>query len=149
MREAPPLRPLVLLLLSLLAAGASDGFAQGSPPLAPARPGPIQAPPRAPVVRLVEIGPAITACWRPPADSEGSELVLRFSLNRWGAVIGKPDITFAKLTGDEPTQKRFVAAVLAALDACTPLPITETFGNIIAGRPFTLRFASRKRATAI
>ena len=75
-------------------------------------------------------------------------MVLKFAFNRWGAVIAKPDITFSKLSGDIDAQKRFVAAVLAALHACTPLPITQGLGEVIAGRPITIRFFSKKRETA-
>jgi hypothetical protein len=131
--------PLALLIGGLMVA-SGPAWAQGVPQ---------PAPTRAPVDKLVEIGPAITACWHPPPDSAGSELVVRFSLNRWGVLIGKPEITFSKLNGDEPARRRFVATVLAALASCTPLPVTEGLGGTIAGRPIAIRFISSRRAEAI
>lgn len=95
---------------------------------------------RPPLDRLADIGPAIHACWKPPSDASGMELTLVFSLDRSGAVLGKPRISYSKLLGDPEQQRRFVASVLAALSACTPLRITDSLGAAIAGRPFAMRF---------
>jgi len=93
-----------------------------------------------PLDRIAEIGPAIRACWHPPEDASGMELTLVFSLDRSGAVLGKPRVSYSKLLGDPEQQKQFVASVLAALAACTPLEITASLGGAIAGRPFAMRF---------
>jgi hypothetical protein len=95
---------------------------------------------RGPLDKIADIGPAIRACWRPPEDGSGMELTLVFSLDRGGAVQGKPRISYSKLRGDPDQQRRFVASVLAALAACTPLEITASLGGAIAGRPFAMRF---------
>jgi hypothetical protein len=71
-----------------------------------------QSTTRAPLDRIADIGPAILACWHPPADARGMELTLVFSLDRRGAVLGKPRISYSKLLGDRDRQRRFVAAVL-------------------------------------
>jgi hypothetical protein len=106
-----------------------------------------QSTTRAPLDRIADIGPAILVCWHPPADARGMELTLAFSLDRRGAVLGKPRISYSKLLGDRDRQRRFVASVLEGLPACTPLEITGALGGAIAGRPFAMRFkaaASRR-----
>jgi hypothetical protein len=90
--------------------------------------------------RYLDVGPAILACWRPPAGSAGMALTLVFSFKRNGEILGKPRITFSKLHGDRDLQKRFVASALNALALCTPLKITAALGGAIAGRPFAMLF---------
>ncbi len=121
-------RRFVVVALALLAGLQAAGFALAQPAE------------RRPLDRLADIGPAIRACWKPPSDASGMELTLVFSLNRSGAVLGKPRISYSKLLGDTEQQRRFVASVLMALSACTPLQITEALGAAIAGRPFAMRF---------
>jgi hypothetical protein len=98
------------------------------------------APLRPPVNTLQEIGPALFACWRPPADAQNFEVTVRLSFKRSGEVLGKPMITFSRFNGELDDQKRILGAVLAGLAACTPLNLTPSFGEAIAGRIFTLRF---------
>ena len=95
--------------------------------------------------RLDQIGPAILGCWRPPAGAEGSQATVMFSLNRSGAVIGKPKLTFVKLVGDAGTQQRFAASVTQAMASCTPLALNPGLGAAIAGEVFTLRFILENR----
>lgn len=95
---------------------------------------------RAPLDRIGDIAPAVLACWHPPVDVRGTELTLVFSLDRRGAVLGKPRISYSKLLGDGDQQRRFVASVLEGLAACTPLEITGALGGAIAGRPFAMCF---------
>lgn len=96
---------------------------------------------KTPVKRLDELGPAIFACWSPPAGSQGKHLTLRFSLRRDGTLIGKPQATYAKFKETDGSDRKFVASVLVALDKALPLPLTPGLGGAIAGRPMTLRFA--------
>lgn len=103
----------------------------------------------APIGTLKELGPALSACWHAPASSIGSHLTIVFSLDRSGAVIGTPRISFAKLTGDAAAKKTFVAAVLGALASCTPVAITPGLGGAIAGRPMSIRFIGGSSGTAL
>jgi hypothetical protein len=96
---------------------------------------------REPINTLAELWPALYACWSPPAGTEGKELTLSFSIRRDGTLIGKPRATYSKLQGGSDLDRAFVASVLQALDKTLPLPITESFGGVIAGRPMALRFA--------
>ena len=79
-------------------------------------------------------------CAKVPAGVEGSELTLRFSLTHYGALRGKPMITYSKLLGSPEDQRVFVSAALDALEKCTPVPVTESFGRIVAQKMIVLRF---------
>lgn len=100
------------------------------------------------VATLRDLGPALTACWRAPAGSTGSEITVAFSLDRSGALIGKPRITYSKLGGVAADKRDFVAAALSALSACLPLNVSPGLGGAIAGRPLTVRFVGPPGATA-
>jgi hypothetical protein len=90
--------------------------------------------------RYLDVGPAILACWRPPAGSAGMALTLVVSFKRNGEILGKPRIGFSKLHGDLDLRKRFVASALNALALCTPLKLAAGLGGAIAGRPFAMLF---------
>ena len=88
----------------------------------------------------------LNQCVQLPASAQGSEITLRFSLTHYGALRGKPMITYSKLVGDSQAQHDFVAAALHALDACTPAPVTEEFGRIVGEKILTWRLrAIRER----
>ncbi|WP_460449075.1 hypothetical protein [Alsobacter sp. SYSU BS001988] len=84
-------------------------------------------------------------CVSLPAGSEGSEITLRFSLNHIGVLRGKPLVAYSKLTGDQDTQRKFIAAALAALDKCTPVPMTEHFGKVAGQKMILWRIISPER----
>ena len=79
-------------------------------------------------------------CATVPAGTEGSELTLRFSLTQYGALRGKPMITYSKLVGSPVDQRVFVSAALGALEKCTPVPLTERFGKVISQRVLVMMF---------
>lgn len=87
---------------------------------------------------IKDMWPALYACWTPPAGSEGMAMTLVFSIRRDGSLIGKPQLTYSKSNGDETLKRAFFASVLEALGQSLPLPITESFGGAIAGRPIAL-----------
>jgi hypothetical protein len=94
------------------------------------------------IERLGEIHEAIRRCWRLPtgAGASGQQVTIRLSLRRDGQVIGRPAITFARLSSDRDERERFTRSVTQALERCTPLPLSASLGAAIAGRPFTFRF---------
>ena len=96
-----------------------------------------------PANTLQELWPALTLCWRPPLESDGSEVTVVFSLDRDGRLVGQPTISHSRLFGREEVQRAFAASALAALAACTPAKITPELGEMIAGRLITFRFGSR------
>lgn len=96
--------------------------------------------PPAQIGTLRELGPALTACFRAPARSAGSEITVVLSLTRTGAVFGKPKITYSRLVGKPEDRRAFVEAALGALAACTPVPLTAGLGGAVAGRPLSIHF---------
>ena len=96
------------------------------------------------IERLSEISDAIRACWRLPtgAGPSGQQVTIRLSLRRDGQVIGRPAITFARLSSDRDERERFTRSVTQALERCTPLSLSPSLGAAIAGRPFTFRFVN-------
>ena len=109
-------------------------IAAGAPAYAQTR-GPSQTPDN-----IQELFQFLYQCARVPPGVEGSELTLRFSLTHYGALRGKPMITYSKLVGSPEDQRVFVSAALDALEKCTPVPVTETFGKILAQKIIVLRF---------
>lgn len=94
---------------------------------------------RKPINTLAQLWPALYACWYPPRGTEGKEITLSFSVRRNGTLIGKPRATYSKL-GDGEMDRAFVASIMEALNKTLPLPLTDSFGGVIAGRPMFLRF---------
>ena len=82
-------------------------------------------------------------CAKFPPGSEGSEITLRFSLTHYGALRGKPMITYSKLVGSPEDQRLFVSAALDALEKCTPVPMTEHFGKVAAQKMIVITFGRR------
>ena len=99
--------------------------------------------------RIQDIGDELRRCWLPPPQSGGLEITVMMSFKRNGELLGKPRITFSKLTGDAETQKTFVAAVFRAIERCTPLHLTDALGGAIAGRPITMHYFGRSPERAI
>ena len=95
---------------------------------------------RPPVNTLREVGPALSACWRPPQAAQSYEVTVRLSFKRTGEVLGRPMITFSHFNGDPADQKRILASILTGLAQCTPLNLDPSLGEAIAGRIFTIRF---------
>jgi hypothetical protein len=100
-----------------------------------------------PANTLRELSAALHRCLVLPPGPPGSQLTIRFSLRRDGAVLGKPQITFAKLNGDTAQQRSFADAVAAAFDRCVPVAITDALGGALAGRPLLVRFVIPPRET--
>ena len=101
------------------------------------------AAPNRPVDTIMELYTAIRACWEPPTKAEahyGAQLTVRFSFNRTGKIIDRPRETYISKDIDDETRQTYRRAVAAALDRCTPMPVTEGLGGSIAGRPINIRF---------
>jgi hypothetical protein len=89
------------------------------------------------LIRPRQIAEHLAACWRPPAA--GSEVTVRVSFNRQGAVIGKPRVTYVK-PGQGADRASVVGSLEQAFDRCAPLRLSADLGSAIAGRPFAIRF---------
>lgn len=89
----------------------------------------------------------LSRCFKPPPGVEGSEITLIFSLDRDGKLRGTPRIAYSKLVGGLNDRKAFVAAALNMIANCTPVPMSEEFGAVAAGKLRALRLSSKTPPT--
>ena len=92
---------------------------------------------------LNDVFDAFRACWQPPAESKahpGMEVTVRFSLNRKGEIFGEPRFTFVTANVSAEVKAVYKRAVADTLTRCTPLTVTPSLGNALAGQPISLRF---------
>ena len=97
---------------------------------------------RDPVDTIDEMFSAIYACWQPPPGSAGLTLTLSFSIRKNGTLMGKPRATFSHMGDDDSLNRVFVSSVLEALDKALPMPLSDSMGGAIAGRPLFPRFSA-------
>lgn len=95
-----------------------------------------------PLKTMDEVGAAIQACWKSPADIKNSSVTLSFSLKRDGSLIGAPKPTAINVEGDEKARTTFVDTAIKSLQACLPLNLSPALANGIAGTIYTMRFAT-------
>jgi hypothetical protein len=97
------------------------------------------AAPKGTLNTMADIQQALRACWQWPPKSEarsGMELTVRVSFKRNGEIFGAL-ITFQTANVSEEERAIYHRALLAALSRCSPLPLSESLGEAIAGRPLT------------
>jgi hypothetical protein len=92
-----------------------------------------------PINSVREIRAGLRRCWVPPSTRVPPQLTVRFSLKRNGEILRQPLISYTSPDTLEDERAALHAAVLAAIAHCTPLPISDSLGAIIAGRPINLR----------
>jgi hypothetical protein len=96
-----------------------------------------------PVDSLGDLYTALRRCWQPPSREDayfGMQISVRFAFKRSGEIMGAPRVTFASKDADADTREIYRDAVAAALDRCTPMPLSKGFGGALAGRPISIRF---------
>jgi hypothetical protein len=103
---------------------------------------------RRPANTLQELFSQLDHCMAVPKGATGSELTIVFSLRRDGSLLGRPRISFAKLSGSATDQRAFAEGVASAFDRCLRALITDGLGGAIAGRPLSMRFVVRARETS-
>ncbi|MBY0295229.1 MAG: hypothetical protein K2X71_04185 [Methylobacterium sp.] len=133
------------VMVAASAAAQVDEFDEAPPVLS--LPTTLRATVRVPVARdglvspadtLVQLYPALAACWSPLPGLGRAQITARLSLTRDGALQGPPRITYASVA---PGQRgALVDTTLKALRACTPARLTPGLGGAVAGRPIALRF---------
>lgn len=97
---------------------------------------------------LKEVFARVTRCWQPPelpSGTAGMQITVLVSFKRSGEILGKPKITFETPNATEEERLVYRTAIMQSLHRCTPLPLTESLGGAIAGRPMTFRFDDRRR----
>ncbi|UCI08701.1 hypothetical protein [Mesorhizobium sp. B1-1-8] len=92
-----------------------------------------------------QVGTALMACWKPPANSENSSVTLSFSFKRDGTLIGPPKPTAIKVSGDDKARQAYVDAATTALRDCLPLSFSPGLAKGVAGNVFTLQYNSPKQ----
>lgn len=95
-----------------------------------------------------DIARQIARCWRPPGARTASEVTIRLSFTRTGAVMSAPLVTYVS-PGLGTDREAVRASILAAVELCAPFEFTDGLGSAISGRPFTLRFVTPVRGARI
>ncbi|PDT52640.1 hypothetical protein CO664_14760 [Sinorhizobium sp. NG07B] len=95
-----------------------------------------------PLRTIEEVSNALGKCWTPPAGIRDSFVTLKFGFRGNGTLMGPPQPTAIRVTGDADQRKAFVAAATAALENCMPLEFSRELADEISGNVFTLQFYS-------
>jgi hypothetical protein len=105
------------------------------------------APPKGPLNTIADIREALRGCWQWPPKSEarsGMELTVRLSFKRNGEIFGAR-ITHQTASVSEEERAIYHSALLAALSRCSPLPLSESLADAIAGRPLILHIQDTRQ----
>jgi hypothetical protein len=90
---------------------------------------------------------ALRHCWVPPPREEarpGMQMSVRFSFKRTGEIIGTPRVTYVSPDTPSEVREHYHNAITAALERCTPLPLSQGLGGAVAGRPIAIRFVDNR-----
>ena len=90
---------------------------------------------------------ALRGCWlAPDRDDERHDLQMsvRFAFKRNGEIIATPRVTYASPGIAPQTREKYLDAIHAALQRCTPLHFSAGLGGAIAGRPIAIRFVDNR-----
>ncbi|HLH88445.1 MAG TPA: hypothetical protein VKX28_08305 [Xanthobacteraceae bacterium] len=103
---------------------------------------------------LVDVAAALETCWlanEPPlAQSRpGMNVTVMLNFTRTGEIFGEPRFTYITREATPETKALYQRAVVAALDACTPLPFSPALGNALAGIPKVMPFIDRRNEKGI
>jgi hypothetical protein len=107
---------------------------------------PVPAQP-AQVNSIADVYARLRACWRPPDPARarpGFDITVIVSFTRAGEILGRPRVTYESEQADDNDRLVYRIAVMEALQRCTPMPFTEGMAGAIAGRPFAIKFHTRK-----
>ncbi len=96
------------------------------------------SPAAAPANTIKDMFAGLNRCLATVRLPTGTDVTLRFTLNRRGGVIGQPILTHAVWPKDADP-KDAAAAIASGFDHCLPLAITDGLGGAIAGRPIFFR----------
>jgi hypothetical protein len=93
--------------------------------------------------RLAEVPPSFAKCWKTPEglkSFERTEITARFGIKRNGELMGEPRITFSTLPPDTRARELLTEAALNAVKLCTPVNLSQSLGEAIAGKTISIRF---------
>ena len=99
-----------------------------------------------PVDSIKQLVERLQQCWKPPPRSQARavDVTVLVSFTRDGAIFGKPRVTYETEGASDNDRLAYRIAAMEALQRCTPLPFSEGLGGAVAGRPFAIRFWTRK-----
>jgi hypothetical protein len=103
--------------------------------------------PKGPLNTLKDVFAAVGGCWRWPPESEvrsGMELTIMLSFRRNGEIFGAR-INYQKREVPAEEKALYYAALLDAMKLCSPLPLSPSLGEAIAGRPFIFTFRDTRK----
>ncbi len=131
--EAPPLPPVP--------------YTQGFALTVPVTPG--SASSRTPAVldRYADVAATLSQCWSPRLsadDARWRDLTLRVSFRRDGRINGIPRVVHVSDPADGAVERRARESLLVALSRCTPLSLSPSLGQAIAGQIFAIRFVQQR-----
>jgi hypothetical protein len=92
---------------------------------------------------LRQLFDALDACWIPPSmkhSRAGTEITIRFSLDRAGAIMGEPRFIYSTPTLPHDVKAAYQRAIADALNRCTPFRLSRSLGGALAGQPISTRF---------
>ena len=129
---------------------AGEGGLGSSPPVQRMEDKGASPPRRAPLLNtLRDVGLALEICWRthqpPPEQARpGMNVTVMLTFTRSGELLGEPRFTYITPEATPETRALYQRAVVAAIDACTPLPVSPALGGALAGRPEIMPFIDRR-----
>jgi hypothetical protein len=87
---------------------------------------------------------ALTACWNALGEAAPAtaQVSVRLSFDRDGKVFGQPLITYANPATSEEGREAVRDAVARALKLCEPLPLSDTFRDVVAVHPIGVRLGN-------
>jgi hypothetical protein len=99
-----------------------------------------------PLDSIKDVVERLHQCWQPPPRSQAKpvDITVLVSFNRDGAILGRPRVTYETEGASDNDRLAYRIAAMEALQRCTPLPFSEGLGGAVAGRPFAIRFWTRK-----
>jgi hypothetical protein len=99
-----------------------------------------------PLDSIKDVVERLHQCWKAPPRSQAKsiDITVIVSFNRQGAILGRPRVTYETEGSSDNDRLAYRVAAMEALQRCTPLPFSEGLGGAIAGRPFAIRFWTRK-----
>ncbi len=103
--------------------------------------------PKGPLNTLLDVRDAILGCWKWPPISEvrqGMTLTIRLSFKRSGEIFGAK-LTYETRDVSDEERRMYYGVLLEAMKLCSPLPVSESLGGAIAGRPFMFRFTDDRK----
>ena len=98
---------------------------------------------------LADVARALETCWeanQPPLAQArpGMNVTVMLTFTRSGEIFGEPRFTYITREAKPETRALYQRAVVAAIDACVPLPFSPALGNALAGTPKVMPFIDRR-----